>query len=697
MTALTGFKSEAFLLATILIVMIQGFARSQENPEQTIAFEDYAGQFIEQDEAFQSKIEEWREMIDQWLEKPLCINNEEADLLMEYEIINLYQLNKLKEYRLIYGDLLSLYELAFIDGWDSQTIRKVAPLVSAGRSENYGEFKKFSFSAIRQDIILKTSFNTQKSKGYERISTDENPQGDPVYTGSPVKLALRYDLEYRNKFSLGFRIKKDPGEPFLISPGNSSVNIKTPDLFSGYLQINRIGPFRSIILGNYRVSFGYGVNMSGGQFGMSSRAGMPGMAHHIRPQTSVSENGFFRGAAICTGSGRFSLTLFASIKDIDGTSLVTDSLSGKPVSFSSINSSGLHRTTSEISNRKSIREKVIGGYLVYRNNWLKTGIIAMYNCFNAAVSKSSRPYAAFGFTGKENLVTGMSATIWLPKVQLFTEVSMSRNKGTAIISGLQLMPVPGTLVLIAQRSIAAGYQNWHGSGISSNAGEKGLQASIRTELPKGWLVEFMTDISRTTWASYDMEAPSKRSEIKALTEKAWPRSRRLTFTFRYLNEAANDPNNSSWISHPVEITSYRFRLESIIEATNSIGIKSRIECSLVNGLHPGWLIFQDIEFAMARLKAKFWLRASFFDVANFGSRIYAYENDVLYDFTTFSYYGKGVRGILLARFSLADWLDIWLRISTIYYTNKQIGSGWDEINGNRQNEIEFQVRVKLPG
>ncbi len=696
MTYIAGFKSEALLQAILLIVMIPGFARSQEYPEHTIAFEDYAGQFIEQDETILSNIEEWREMIDQWLEKPLCINNEEADWLMEYEIINLYQLNKLKEYRLIYGDLLSLYELAFIDGWDIQTIRKVAPLVTAIRSDNYGEFKKFSLRAIRQDIILKTSFNTQKSKGYEHIPTDENPEGEPVYTGSPVKLALRYDLEYRNKFSLGLRMKKDPGEPFLISPGNSSVNIKTPDLLSGYLQINRIGPLRSVILGNYRVSFGYGVNISGG-FGMNGRIGMPGMAHCIRPQTSLSEAGFLRGAAFSAGSGRFSFTGFASIRDVDGTSLVTDSLSGKPLSFSSINTSGLHRTISEISSRKSIREKVIGGYLVYRNNWLKTGIIAMYNCFNAAASKSARPYAAFGFTGKENLVTGLSATIWLPKVQLFTEASMSRNKGAAIMSGIQMIPVPGTLVLFVHRSIAVGYQNWHGSGISSNAGEKGSQVSIRTELPKGWMVEFMTDVSKTTWASYDLEAPSRRSEIRLLTEKNWSRAMLLTFTFRYLTEAANDPDNSFRISHPVEFISYRFRLEGKIEATNSIGFKSRIECSLVKGLHPGWLFFQDIEFAWTRLKAKFWLRASLFDVADFGSRIYAYENDVLYDFTSFSYYGKGARGIFMARFSPAHWLDIWLRISTIYYINKQIGSGWDEIGGNRQNEIEFQVRAKLPG
>jgi hypothetical protein len=112
---------------------------------------------------------------------------------------------------------------------------------------------------------------------------------------------------------------------------------------------------------------------------------------------------------------------------------------------------------------------------------------------------------------------------------------------------------------------------------------------------------------------------------------------------------------------------------------------------------PGWLIFQDIEFSPSRIDAKIWLRVCFFDVPGYESRIYAYENDVLYDFTSFMHYGKGIRGIVLFRWSPVIWLDLWLRLSTVYYTDRHIGSGWDEINGNRQNEIEIQARIKFPG
>ena len=58
---------------------------------------------------------------------------------------------------------------------------------------------------------------------------------------------------------------------------------------------------------------------------------------------------------------------------------------------------------------------------------------------------------------------------------------------------------------------------------------------------------------------------------------------------------------------------------------------------------------------------------------------------------------KASRGVVMCRISPVNWMDLWLRLSTIYYTNKYIGSGWDEIEGNRQNEIEIQVRINVPG
>jgi hypothetical protein len=287
---------------------------------------------------------------------------------------------------------------------------------------------------------------------------------------------------------------------------------------------------------------------------------------------------------------------------------------------------------------------------------------------------------------------------------MFNEISVCRNKALAIITGLEMMPVPGSIIGIVHRSFAIGYQNLYGSGFTASgpdSGEKGLQVDVRIELPQKWLIEWMTDISRSFWASYNLDAPSVQKEIRVSAEKAWPQALSMAFSFRYLQNSVTDPVNSAWICHPVKSSRYKFRLEGRFEASPGFRFKTRVECSFMPGpvkaIKPGWLFFQDIEYSPSAIGAKIWLRVCCFDVPDYDSRIYAYENDVLYDFTSFMHYGKGLRGIMLFRWTPADWLDLWLRLSTVYYDNRYIGTGWDKIDGNRQNEIEIQARIKTPG
>jgi hypothetical protein len=288
----------------------------------------------------------------------------------------------------------------------------------------------------------------------------------------------------------------------------------------------------------------------------------------------------------------------------------------------------------------------------------------------------------------------------MKKLQWLAEASASRNKSMAMLTGIQLIPVPGALVSFIYRKFNVNYQNWYGSGFSSagrNADETGIQFKLRLELPKKYLLEIMADDSRSQWVSYDLAAPSRQEEIKIMAEKAWPLDRSICLTFRYINSPVKNIEGSTWVCHTENLSQYRIRIEGRIEAMTGVRLKSRIECNLVQGMPAGWLIFQDIEITHERLKAKMWLRTCLFDARAYESRIYAYENDVLYDFSSTMHYGKGLRGVLMFKISPAGWIDLWLRLSTIYYTNKNIGTGWDEIEGNRQNEIEIQARLKWPG
>ena len=74
--------------------------------------------------------------------------------------------------------------------------------------------------------------------------------------------------------------------------------------------------------------------------------------------SSTNENQFLRGLGTTVTLGRFDITVFGSYKKIDAN--ISDLSVEDSVVFSSLPISGLHRTPSEINNKKTLSELVTG-------------------------------------------------------------------------------------------------------------------------------------------------------------------------------------------------------------------------------------------------------------------------------------------------------------------------------------------------
>ncbi|MFN2439788.1 MAG: hypothetical protein ABR503_11365, partial [Chitinophagaceae bacterium] len=77
-------------------------------------------------------------------------------------------------------------------------------------------------------------------------------------------------------------------------------------------------------------------------------------------------------------------------------------------------------------------------------------------------------------------------------------------------------------------------------------------------------------------------------------------------------------------------------------------------------------------------------------------RIYAYESDVLYSYSIPAFQDKGFRYYLNMNYDVSKKLTFWLRFAqTIYRDEEKIGSGLNEIQGNKRSEIKIQLRYIL--
>jgi hypothetical protein len=87
------------------------------------------------------------------------------------------------------------------------------------------------------------------------------------------------------------------------------------------------------------------------------------------------------------------------------------------------------------------------------------------------------------------------------------------------------------------------------------------------------------------------------------------------------------------------------------------------------------------------------LRLQYFETDSYDSRIYAYENDVLYSYSIPPFSDKGFRYYVTFNYDLTKKISFWLRwAQTIYKDRKTVGSGLDEILGNKRSDLKIQAR-----
>ncbi len=90
------------------------------------------------------------------------------------------------------------------------------------------------------------------------------------------------------------------------------------------------------------------------------------------------------------------------------------------------------------------------------------------------------------------------------------------------------------------------------------------------------------------------------------------------------------------------------------------------------------------------------VRMQYFETDGYNSRLYAYENDVLYSFSIPVFYDKGYRYYLNANIDINKKITLWLKLSQYFYPDKNtVGSSLDLINKAHRSEIKFQALYKF--
>ncbi len=191
-----------------------------------------------------------------YLENPFNLNTAKPEDLKRVLSLSDYQVYQLKAYIDSKGELVSLYELNAIDGFDKALIFRILPYITVKPSANpYQISLKDVFKYGRNDVFVRFQQNLEEAAGYAEASDSllkANPNAR--YLGSPQKLYAKYAFNYHNKIRFGITAEKDAGEQFFA--GNQKNGF---DFYSAHFFLQDFGIVKDLAIGDYHLQFGQGL------------------------------------------------------------------------------------------------------------------------------------------------------------------------------------------------------------------------------------------------------------------------------------------------------------------------------------------------------------------------------------------------------------------------------------------------------
>jgi len=640
----------------------------------------------------------------QYLNHPVNLNQASESELYQLQL-NDIQIRNLRNHILQFGEISSIYELNLIEGFDSLLVTSLNPYICFELSSSFNKVNlKNLIGSGKHQLILRFQQVPELQQGYRPVN-DSVYKADPDsrYLGGPQKLLLRYGYNFYNKIRFGVTMEKDAGETFF--PESDSLK-KGFDFYSMFFCYSGKKFLRHLAIGDYQVQFGQGLTMQSSlAFGKSPGAiANRRMAQLVKPSTGANENLFMRGIATTISPLKNTdLTLFFSSKHTDAIVHKADSVLSDDIFISTLQETGYHRTPGELSGKHAVKQTVFGGNIQTRFRMFRIGITSLQTVLGAQLLKKVSLYNSADFSGRRLNNFGIDYAMIVKGFTLYGEFSGSNNGGKALLTGLTFTPDPRIALALIYRNYSQNYQNFFSNAFSEgshNSNEKGIYIGILSQLNKRINLFAYADHFRFPWLKYRIDAPSAGCEYVA--QLTWTPSRKtdLLFRYRFLQKQMNASATDGLTDYPENESHKNYRLHLNYRALESLTLKTRIETikwqKPGSGKRTGFLVYQDIVFSHPAHPWQISTRYAIFDSDSYDQRLYAYESDILYSFSVPAYYYKGSRFYLMGKYSFGRCLDVWIRYSITYYADRQsIGSGLEEIRGNKKSEIKIQMRVRF--
>ena len=398
---------------------------------------------------------------------------------------------------------------------------------------------------------------------------------------------------------------------------------KFPDYVSGYAK------YKGLIVGDFDARFGQGLLMSTGlaidAFGEPSTEIKRGS---LRGHTSAEECNFLRGVAWIGRAGSFDIAAMLSCNAVDAR--IVDSV------YTSIATDGLHATESERAKKHSMREPLAAVSVARTFGSWRVEVSAVGYSYTKANGRKVQDYNRLqmydGLWGNAGVSLYGVAGSW----RIFAEAATDLHLAPALKAGALWAPSYNLEMSLTARVYSPSYIAAHSAGSCYN--QIGARYALRL-IAGSWKFNLNLDGCFYPWYRYQKPAGTFSFKGRAAAQRAWKSGAQLQMQVSY----------SEMVKGRVY---FKFPVRQL-----QLGVK-------VEGGPKGLATFAEAGWKTRKFEAS--ARVTYYNTDGWAGRVYLYEKSVPESFSTQAYYGKGVGGYLVLKYSPTRKIDLWLKVQQGY-------------------------------
>lgn len=645
---------------SFLLLLLCSFAISALAQHQ-YSWDDFVQEYAADDEALLDEEERliYLEELKLLHEHPLNINSASVEDFQQIPFLNEQQIESIHAYIYLHGQMQTLGELLMLPLIDAQTYRWLHLFVYAGEVEKKGKGRLFDH--LKNDFSSRIDIPFYKRKGYNTTNG---------YAGNPLYQRIRYEVGNSKHFRAGFHTEKDAGERYF-------------DSYSGFALLKDVGFLKTAIAGDYRIGLGEGVALGGSSwFSKSAPAGK--MQSGIKPLTSTDEINFLRGAAATLRLGkRWEVTAFASYRQKDATI-------NKDGQVQTLQTSGYHRTASELKNRNSATATTAGGSLVWQDKGFHLGATGYYMRFGKLLNPGTATYRRYYPQGRGFGVGSLFYGYSKYRLSLAGETAYSTEKGgIGTLNRVQWIISKRYTLSAVQRFYGYKYYSFLSGAFADNSSaqnETGVLLHLKAQPWQRWQFVCYADFFHNPWPRYRMTRASTGQEFMAQATRRLNSGNTIEVRYQLKRKEQADTMEPH----------HRGKLQWTCTPSSMWKLQTTGWLHTVSG-STGWSMQQTVSCNIPRPSVRLALMAAYFHTDDYNSRISLYEPSLYSSVSSGQYYGRGIHGVGTARWTSRNkrWMLEGKYALCKYFDRSEIGSSHQAIFSSWKNDLSLQIRVVI--